>query len=374
MPVINMQLLALVAAVVLLLTTQASAKNFDFDYSSYLNTASEPTEDGAILLLGDSWAAIAGDYAANICGLSETRYVTNDAKSGTTASQWAEKETAVDSVAKWEYDYEYVWLSLGGNDFLDNKCDIDMAEDVAANISSPSSVRSSRTPPTKTSKILYFGYSVPSADVCGNGQTAQLFEEQGATIFNAIQSSNYTEYVTTIDISEMFVKWGTGGLSDSSYYYDEIHLNMLGYMHLFSSYKVQHFFGCSVAQTIGMKGMNVLVEGKDDPAGTVIAAVLALLVGIVGLVLVVKIVKRKRAMRRSGANANLLDPVEKAETGGNYGTAPMVMVPPWKPTSSMSENEKKPASRISTTSKFGKKIFKPRRKDKGKKAGQSVVV
>ena len=373
MPVINMQLLALVAAVVLLLTTQASAKNFDFDYSSYLNTASEPTEDGAILLLGDSWAAIAGDYAANICGLSETRYVTNDAKSGTTASQWAEKETAVDSVAKWEYDYEYVWLSLGGNDFLDNKCDIDMAEDVAANIVTVIG-QIVENSPNEDIKILYFGYSVPSADVCGNGQTAQLFEEQGATIFNAIKSSNYTEYVTTIDISEMFVKWGTGGLSDSSYYYDEIHLNMLGYMHLFSSYKVQHFFGCSVAQTIGMKGMNVLVEGKDDPAGTVIAAVLALLVGIVGLVLVVKIVKRKRAMRRSGANANLLDPVEKAETGGNYGTAPMVMVPPWKPTSSMSENEKKPASRISTTSKFGKKIFKPRRKDKGKKAGQSVVV
>ena len=170
MPVINMQLLALVAAVVLLLTTQASAKNFDFDYSSYLNTASEPTEDGAILLLGDSWAAIAGDYAANICGLSETRYVTNDAKSGTTASQWAEKETAVDSVAKWEYDYEYVWLSLGGNDFLDNKCDIDMAEDVAANISSPSSVRSSRTPQTKTSKFSTLVTLSPPPTSVGTGK------------------------------------------------------------------------------------------------------------------------------------------------------------------------------------------------------------
>ena len=40
--------------------------------------------------------------------------MTNDAENGSTASQWAEKETAVESVAKWEYDYQYVWLSLGG--------------------------------------------------------------------------------------------------------------------------------------------------------------------------------------------------------------------------------------------------------------------
>ena len=64
--------------------------------------------------MGDSWAAIAGDYAANICGLSNSRLVTNDAKSGTTAAQWAEGETAVGSMEKAEYDYEYVWLSLGG--------------------------------------------------------------------------------------------------------------------------------------------------------------------------------------------------------------------------------------------------------------------
>ena len=95
----------------LLLSTGASAK--DYDYSDYINAA-EPTEEGSILLLGDSWAAIAGDYAANICGLSNSRLVTNDAESGTTAAQWAEGETAVGSMEKAEYDYEYVWLSLGG--------------------------------------------------------------------------------------------------------------------------------------------------------------------------------------------------------------------------------------------------------------------
>lgn len=206
------------------------------------------------------------------------------------------------------------------NDFLDNKCDIDSAEEVAANIVTVIGQIVDNSP-NEDIKVLYFGYSVPSDDVCGNGQTAQLFEEQGAIIFNAIKSSNYTEYVTTFDISEMFVKGGTGGLSDSSYYYDEIHLNMMGYLHLFSSYKVQHFFGCSAAQTIGMKGLSALMEGKDNPAhlaGTVAAALVGLVVGIVALVLAVKFVKRKRAMRASSAKAELLDPDEKAETG-QYG-------------------------------------------------------
>ena len=207
---------------------------------------------------------------------------------------------------------DYFIAILNRNDFLDNKCDIDMAEEVAANIVTVIGQIVDNAP-NKDIKILYFGYSVPSSDVCGNGQTAQLFEEQGAIIFNAIQSSDYSQYVTTFDISEMFVQWGTGGLSNPDYYYDEIHLNLMGYMHLFSNIKVQRFFGCSVAQTVEMKGISAVVEGQDNPAhltGAVAAALLALLVGIVALVLAVKFVKRKRAMHGTSAKEELLN--EKA--------------------------------------------------------------
>jgi len=145
-----------------------------------------------------------------------------------------------------------------------------------------------------------------------------LFEEQGAIIFDAIKASAYADYVTTFDISEMFVKWGNGGLSDSYYYYDEIHLNQMGYLHLFSSYKVQRFFGCSAAQTIELKGISAVVEGKDNPAhlaGTVITTLLGLVMGVIGLVLAVNFIKRKLAMRNSSAKVDLLEPDEKAETG-----------------------------------------------------------
>ena len=102
----------------LLSTTNYYVTAAEFDYQQYMdqyiNNAPEPTEEGSILLLGDSWAAIAGDYAANICGLSNSRMVTNDADNGSTASEWAEKGTAAESVADGEMEFDYVWLSLGG--------------------------------------------------------------------------------------------------------------------------------------------------------------------------------------------------------------------------------------------------------------------
>lgn len=69
------------------------------------------TDSGAILVLGDSWASLSGDYMSNICGPQTTRPVQNDAKSGSTADDWASGETAVKSMTNANYDYDYVWLS-----------------------------------------------------------------------------------------------------------------------------------------------------------------------------------------------------------------------------------------------------------------------
>lgn len=125
----------------------------------------------ATLLLGDSWASLSGN-------------------------QWADGKTALESMTKAQYDYGYVWLSLGGNDFLDNKCDISMADDVAADIVTVISHLVDNAA-KEDIRILFFGYSVPSSDVCGNGETAELFEEQGQINFDAIEQSDYSDYVTT---------------------------------------------------------------------------------------------------------------------------------------------------------------------------------
>lgn len=125
----------------------------------------------ATLLLGDSWASLSGN-------------------------QWADGKTALESMTKAQYDYGYVWLSLGGNDFLDNKCDISMADDVSADIVNVISHLVDNAA-KEDIRILFFGYSVPSSDVCGNGETAELFEEQGQINFDAIEQSDYSDYVTT---------------------------------------------------------------------------------------------------------------------------------------------------------------------------------
>lgn len=280
------------------------------DYADYIETT--VTEEGSILLLGDSWAAISGDYAANICGLKTTRLITNDAENGSTANEWAEKETAVESMTKAEYDYEYVWLSLGGNDFLDNKCDIDMAEEVAADIVTVIGQVVDNSP-NENIKILYLGYAVPSDDVCGNGMTSELFEAMTYTIFGAIKASDYAKYVTLHDISEMFMPWGSN-LSDEYYFYDDIHLNEIGYMHLFSSYKVQRFFGCSAAQTLEVKTISGVAEAKQGHVMSVVGSIITTLVGMimltVGIVLAVKFVKQKIAEANSDKAAALVDPKE----------------------------------------------------------------
>lgn len=214
--------------------------------------------------------------------------------------------------------YNIIFNLRDRNDFLDNKCDITMAEEVAADIVTVIGQVVDYSA-IENIKILYFGYTVPSVDVCGNGQTAELFEEQGQIIFDAIKASAYADYVTTFDISTKFLHWwGTGGLSDSYYYYDEIHLNQMGYLHLFSDVRVQSFFGCSAAQTLEMKGITTAVEAKTgDPkhlAGDIITTLVGLAMGVIGLVLGVNFIKKKMTGRAS-AKIELLDPSEKEETG-----------------------------------------------------------
>lgn len=195
----------------------------------FIGAANDETTstDGAILVLGDSWASLSGDYMSNVCGPQTTRLVQNDAKSGSTADDWASGETAVKSMTNANYDYDYVWLSLGGNDFLDAKCDISVAEQVGEDIITTIShiVDNSANP---NIKILYFGYSYPSSDICGDGTTADLFDQQSALIRKAIKNSDYSKYVTVLDISKTFVTMSSSPLSDEKWYADEIHMNELG--------------------------------------------------------------------------------------------------------------------------------------------------
>ena len=204
---------------------------------------------GAILVLGDSWASATGDYLKGICnppfgsGGTEIRDVQNDGKSGSTAAEWASQELAKKSILKAKFDYEHVWLSIGGNDFIGSSCDTDITEEVTNNILTIIShiIDSSSN---DNLKILFFGYSYPSVDICGGGETTSLFEETMTYQREAIGSSSYSARVEVIDISDSFVTSASAPLSDKKWYEDDIHLNIMGYIKLFSGLEVQQFFGC----------------------------------------------------------------------------------------------------------------------------------
>ena len=279
------------------------------------SSTSTTTEHGSILVVGDSWASLSGDYMANICGPQTTRPIQNDAKSGSTADDWASGEIAVKSMTNAKYDYDYVWLSVGGNDFLDSQCDLDIAEEVATNIVTIISHIVDNSANEKI-KILYLGYSYPSADICGNGKTTDLFDEQGAIIRSAIKNSGYASYVTVMDISSEFVTYSSKPLSDPSYYADYIHLNELGYLKLFSKIRIQMFFGCS---GVVMPVISAVYQAK----GWSMAHTLGVAVGTLAALLAVCLLLPKFCTR----NKKVGDVAAAEEQDNNY-----VVLDPNEPT------------------------------------------
>lgn len=239
-------------------TTTSSSFRGTAEDTTATDTTPIQTDQGAILVIGDSWASASGNYLGNVCGSSSTpRPIQNDAKAGSSAKGWAYNRLGVASIEKSKYEYSHVWLSVGGNDFLNYKCDLSIADKIAANVvnvikqvvdASHGEAAVGEVAFQEDLKILYFGYAIPSRDVCGSGQTANLFERQREIVFEAIHESDYAEYVTTVDISEMFVTSESSPLSDPSYFADAIHINERGYARLFSGYNVMRFFDCSVTQ------------------------------------------------------------------------------------------------------------------------------
>jgi len=125
-------------------------------------------DEGAILVLGDSWASLSGSFLADVCSLglegsgstSSGKPLTNNGKSGPTAQQWVPGEKAVNSFEKAKYDRDYVWLSIGGNDF---NCNVGTHDAIANNMLSVISdiFESSNRPAMMTYRCCTPGMGTP---------------------------------------------------------------------------------------------------------------------------------------------------------------------------------------------------------------------
>jgi lysophospholipase L1-like esterase len=218
----------------------------NFPLQLCLAATATSNNDGAILVLGDSWASLSGSFLSNVCNLGSTdtdstqRSITNNGKAGSTAKQWASGELAVESFTNAKYDYDHVWLSIGGNDF---NCDQSYHDEIAQNILNViTDIFESSS--NDQMEVLYTGYGYPSQDICNGQGTVSLFDHLSSAIRSKIQKSSYAKKVKVMDISSMFVTQGSSPYSDKEWYADDIHINEAGYEKLFSSSSAQEFFGC----------------------------------------------------------------------------------------------------------------------------------
>ena len=217
---------------------------------TFLQLVKYSVANGAILLLGDSMAEWTDDALKDICkppfGSGGTeREIQNDAISGSTAEEWVKQDLAKESFEDAKYDYQYVWLSIGGNDFLDSGCGVD--NDTLSNYILTIISQIFESSSNEDLKILFTGYSVPSEDVCGGGRTTTLIKATLEHQRNAIKSSTYSNRVEVMDITDEFVTSSSAPYSDYKWYEDSIHLNDLGYIKLFSMPVIQDFFGCTAS-------------------------------------------------------------------------------------------------------------------------------
>ena len=220
--------------------------------------------NGETLVVGDSWGAFSENFLASVCSLSANDYtnvvrtVTNDAMSGSTAMEWSEGETAKNSFENGK-DYDFVWLSVGGNDFLGTQCLTEFPDGISSFIGGllgestianyvldviADIVESTSNPDLM---ILFTGYGYPTEEVCPDGDTIDQFNSLNTKIRNTINSSAYKDRVMTIDITDLFVTSVSSPFSDTTWYADEIHINEAGYVKLFSLPEIQSFFQCTTA-------------------------------------------------------------------------------------------------------------------------------
>ena len=216
-----------------------------YQSTSLAQTVNEET--GSILVLGDSWASLSGDFLSGVCGLGEngaetsTREVTNAGKSGSTAKQWVSNGEVEKSFNNADNDFDHAWLSIGGNDFLGNGCDDSENDEITGNIKLV--VRDIFDASSNDElKILMTGYGYPSEDVCGSGRTITQFDKLNSSIQQAMSK---IARVTYVDVSSEFVTSDSAPYSDKEWYADGIHINRDGYTKLFSMKSIQDFFDCT---------------------------------------------------------------------------------------------------------------------------------
>jgi len=136
-------------------------------------------------------------------------------------------------------DVQYVWVSIGGNDFLSSGCALP-ADGLEQRVTSVlSTVKSSARPGVRIVTTGYCQVWKPEDPDTTCGKPASI-----STLQSAIGSATAAVNGTFIDAAE-FCGGSATAFSPSTYFRDAVHLNARGYCHLLTQPAIQRAFGCN---------------------------------------------------------------------------------------------------------------------------------
>jgi len=211
--------------------------------------------EAEILLIGDSNAQLSLNYLEKVC---KGKKVNNLGISGSTALQWSQDErgdlcagssigacSAAEAFSpKYGRGYTHLWISLGGNDFLDSMCTMP-EEELQRRMNEV--VKSARAAAGPDVTIVMMGYPMPTAQVtesyCPDYKPSDTMVNREAK--NACAADSNCRFVSTafLDGARSYDEFSSGQL-----HADAIHLNAKGYCAMFTMKEVQEAFQCEPAE------------------------------------------------------------------------------------------------------------------------------
>jgi len=242
------------------------------------------------LVIGDSWAKQSFNYLADDC-VGKT--VGNFGVDASLAVNWASGacpqipggSCSVAAAAQGAPGAQYVWLSVGGNDFVGGGCSASVP-DLATVIGGVLAAVKSALP---TAKILMTGYCTPPSTAATFVPPACRAASQIGPLNDAVKMAcDATVGCTFVDATS-----ACGGsrvaFSDASLFANPMHLNQMGYQRFFQQPGVQSALACGVPAKYTV-GSEVMLRGGSSKG----AASAFVVLGLAGLVAAVTIFRQRR--------------------------------------------------------------------------------
>ena len=198
-----------------------------------------------VLVVGDSMGEFSTNSIETWCSGAQ---VSNAAIGGTTAADWATFTS--DQIDGCGSNFDYVWISVGGNDLLGSDGCAATASDIQSVVSSAiQNIKTNIAPGAK--KYLTTCYCQPHIPEEGSACNTP---EKVAPLCEGIKLASDADADVTYVPSLSACGGSVTSFSNAGYFEDAIHLNKRGFCKFFTRSEIQTLFECNAQPTIDCEG------------------------------------------------------------------------------------------------------------------------